>query len=111
MMLIRCLRALSWFLYPAIVLGMSDAAPGSKTAALSSPPRHRVESQSLLQEPVELVPGVPVSRTLNGGETHTFRISIPSGQYTGIRVLHRGIILVATLLDKSGKEIVEMRNP
>jgi CHAT domain-containing protein/Flp pilus assembly protein TadD len=94
-----------------MVLGASIGAPGSHNYALSSTPRHRVKSTSLLQEPVTLLPGLPVSRTLNGGETHTFRISIPSGQYSALRVRHRGIILVASLLDKAGKEIVANNDP
>src|SRR2546426_5756501 len=110
MMLICCPRARSWLLCLAIVLGVSIGVPRTPSAP-SSPPRHRVGSTSLAQEPVELVPGVSVSRTLNGGETHTFKLSIPPGQYAGLRILHRGIILVATLLDKSGKEIVELDNP
>src|SRR5689334_17653444 len=110
-MLIRCLRALSWLLSPMIVLGVSIGVPGSKTSALFSRPRHRVKSTFPLQEPITLLPGVSVSRALNGGEIHTFRISSPSGQYSLIRIMHRGIILVATLMDKSGKEIVAVDNP
>lgn len=55
--------------------------------------------------------GETVTQQIKGGEVHSFKVSLTAGQYARLLVEQHGIILVATLSDFDGKQIVEMDNP
>src|SRR4029077_5691359 len=48
-------------------------------------------------EVVELKQGYPIERGLAGGEAHTYRVTLASGQYLKVVVEQKGIDVVVTL--------------
>ncbi|MGB7922034.1 MAG: CHAT domain-containing tetratricopeptide repeat protein [Pyrinomonadaceae bacterium] len=55
--------------------------------------------------------GRPVGRELAGGQSHSYRIILTSGQYVHLVVDQRGIDVVATLFGSDGKQIIEVDSP
>lgn len=55
--------------------------------------------------------GKPVERELSGGQSHSYRIALASGQYIHVLVDQRGIDVVVTLFAPDGKQIVEVDSP
>lgn len=53
----------------------------------------------------------PISRQIKGGESQRFEISLASGQYAQIEIQQYGGILLATLFDPSGNEVIQMDSP
>ena len=49
------------------------------------------------QEPPKLVPGKPVEREIAGGQSHTYQISLTSGQFVRVVVEQKGIDLTLAL--------------
>jgi tetratricopeptide (TPR) repeat protein len=75
---------------PAQVLGSErGAAPGA-------------------QESVSLEPGKPIERELSGGQPHSYKITMISGQYLHIVVDQRGIDVAVALFTPDGKKIGEV---
>src|SRR5438067_1651142 len=98
-------------LWTALLLVVIFYAPGQ--AHLGSVPFHLsldLPAQGANKKAGQLNAGFPVSRPLNGGQTHSLNFSVVAGQYASLRVVHRGITLSAALLDKSGREIVEIED-
>jgi len=69
--------------------------------------RHIEDKKDTLR--IEL--GVPVERTLSGGEVHTYEINLKVDQFINLVVDQRGIDVVVTLLGPDGKQIVEVDSP
>src|SRR5262245_37250840 len=60
------------------------------------------------QESVSLEPGKPVERELSGGGSHSYKITMISGQYSHIVVEQRGIDAAVALFTPDGKKIIEV---
>jgi CHAT domain-containing protein/Flp pilus assembly protein TadD len=58
-----------------------------------------------------LIPGVPLTPRIRGGETQVFKISLVQDQFAEISVEQRGAILIATLFDTEEREVIEMDFP
>src|SRR5262249_52031220 len=60
------------------------------------------------QESISLEPGMPVERELSGGQSHSYKIMLVSGQYLHIAVEQRGIDVAVALVTPDGKKIAEV---
>src|SRR5882672_8404466 len=60
------------------------------------------------QESISLEPGKPVERELSGGQSHSYKITMISGQYLHVVVAQRGIDVAVALFAPDGKKIVEV---
>jgi tetratricopeptide (TPR) repeat protein len=65
-------------------------------------------SAQVTSEPATLVPGQPVEREIAGGESHTYQITLTSGQFVRVRLEQRAIDAGMTLTAPDGKQLVEM---
>jgi len=70
----------------------------------------------LTQTPSASVPklqkqGDSVKQQINGGESAPILVSLTAGMYARVRVEQYGSILVASLFDPQGKELIKMDNP
>jgi CHAT domain-containing protein len=61
-----------------------------------------------VQESISLEPGKPVERELSGGQSHSYKITMISGQYLRIAVEQRGIDVAVALFTPNGKKIGEV---
>jgi len=59
------------------------------------------------QESISLEPGKPVERELSGGQSHSYKITMISGQYLHVVVAQRGIDVAVALFTSDGKKISE----
>ena len=59
------------------------------------------------EEPAQLVIGVPVSRSISGGATHSYRITVTAGQFVGLLVDQQGIDLTLKIFHPDGRLVVE----
>src|SRR5262252_1374164 len=59
------------------------------------------------QESVLLEPGKPIERELSGGQSHSYKITMTSGQYLHVVVEQRGIDVAVALFAPDGKKISE----
>src|SRR5499426_188720 len=60
------------------------------------------------QESISLEPGKPIERELSGGQSHSYKITMISGQYLHIVVEQRGIDVAVALFAPVGKKIGEV---
>jgi CHAT domain-containing protein/tetratricopeptide (TPR) repeat protein len=77
---------------PALV----QASAGDRKAAQSA------------QEADSLEPGKPIERELSGGQSHSYKITMTSGQYLQVVVDQRGIDIAVALFTPDGKKISEI---
>jgi CHAT domain-containing protein/Tfp pilus assembly protein PilF len=63
-----------------------------------------------VQESVALEPGNPIERELSGGQSHSYKITMISGQYLRIVIDQRGIDVAVALFTPDGKKISEVNN-
>jgi CHAT domain-containing protein/Tfp pilus assembly protein PilF len=77
-------------------VAVSVQAPASERGAVPS-----------AQESVSLEPGKPVERALSSGQSHFYKITMISGQYSHIVVEQRGIDVAVALFTPDGKKISE----
>src|SRR5262245_46930955 len=59
------------------------------------------------QESVWLEPGKPIERELSGAQSHSYKITMISGQYLRVVVAQRGIDVALALFTPDGKKISE----
>src|SRR5215510_6691786 len=59
------------------------------------------------QESISLEPGKSVERELSGGQSHSYKITMSSGQYLHVVVAQRGIDVAVALFTPDGKKISE----
>src|SRR5215510_8478359 len=78
--------------------------PGAVPAQASASTRGAAPSA---QESISLEPGKPIKRELSGGQSHSYKITITSGQYLHIVVEQRGIDVAVALFTPDGKKISE----
>src|SRR5262245_60118708 len=57
------------------------------------------------QESILLEPGKPIERELSGGQSHSYKITLVSGQYLNIVVEQRGIDVELALFGPDGKKV------
>ena len=55
--------------------------------------------------------GKPIERELKGGENHSYRISLNSGQFLNLAAEQKGIDLVLNLFAPDGKKLLEIDSP
>src|SRR6266540_1843164 len=79
--------------------------PGSSLAQSSDGARKAAESA---QGTDSLEPGKPVERELSGGQSHSYKITMISGQYLQVVVNQRGIDVAVALFAPDGKKISEV---
>jgi hypothetical protein len=60
-----------------------------------------------VQESDSLEPGKPVEREIYGGQSHSYRITMISGQYLQVMVAQRGVDMAVALFAPDGKKISE----
>src|SRR5262250_2087064 len=60
------------------------------------------------QESISLEPGKPVERKLSGGQSHSYKVTMGSGQYLHVVVAQRGIDVAVALFTPDGKKIDEV---
>lgn len=58
-----------------------------------------------------LVPGPGFNEELKGGHADTYKVSVPAGHYLRVVIEQHGIIIVATLTNQQGNEVVKADNP
>jgi len=62
------------------------------------------------QESISLEPGKPVERELSGGQSHSYNVTMSSGQYLHIVVEQRGVDVAVELFAPDGKKIREVNS-
>jgi CHAT domain-containing protein/Tfp pilus assembly protein PilF len=63
------------------------------------------------QEAYPLEPGKPVQREIEGGQSHTYRLTLAAGHYVYAVAEQRGIDLVVAAFAPDGQKLVEMDSP
>ena len=66
-----------------------------------------ISGVALSQGTTSLRPGQPVEREIAGGESHTYQISLQSGQFMHVVVEQKGIDVALALIAPDGKQIAE----
>jgi hypothetical protein len=79
--------------------------PGSSLAQAGAGDRKAAQSA---QETDSLEPGKPIERELSGGQSHSYKITMISGQYLQVVVDQRGIDVAVALFAPDGKKISEV---
>src|SRR5262245_31336650 len=77
------------------------ASPRPVAAPAQAPASTRGAAPSA-QESVSLEPGKPIERELSGGQSHFYKITMISGQYSHIVVEQRGIDVALALFTPDG---------
>ncbi|MGH9751495.1 MAG: tetratricopeptide repeat protein [Blastocatellia bacterium] len=72
-----------------------QASPGARRAA------------QIAQESDSLEPGKPLERELSGGQSHSYKITMISGQYLHVMVAQQGVDVAVALFAPDGKKISE----
>jgi CHAT domain-containing protein/predicted negative regulator of RcsB-dependent stress response len=87
-------------------------APADTSLRPGEPPAHAPGSERraapIAQESISLEPGKPIERELSGGQSHSYKITMTSGQYLHIVVEQRGIDVTVALFTPDGKKIIEV---
>src|SRR5262249_37218505 len=79
--------------------------PSSSLVQASDVARKAAQSA---QETDSLEPGKPIERELSGGQSHSYKITMVSGQYLQVVVDQRGIDVAVALFAPDGKKIAEV---
>src|SRR5215510_9074163 len=86
-------------------------SPAVASLRQGAPPAQALASgrgaASVAQDSISLEPGKPVERELSGGQSHSYKIAVISGQYLHVVVAQRGIDVVVELFAPDGKKISE----
>src|SRR5262245_18913125 len=83
------------------------ASPRPVAAPAQAPASQRGAAQNA-QETDSLEPGMPIERELSGGQSHSYKIMMISGQYLQVVVAQRGIDVAVALFAPDGKKISEV---
>ncbi len=92
------------------ILTAVGALSATLSAGGSSPPAPPATQTSVAPETntTILEPGKPLERTLNGGETHSYQLSLQRGQCAAIQVEQRGIDVAVQVLGSNRELIAEV---
>src|SRR5215510_1853318 len=86
-------------------------APAATSLRTGAPPVQSLASERgaapSAQESISLEPGKPVERELSGGQSHSYKITMNSGQYLHVVVAQRGIDVAVALFTPDGQKISE----
>src|SRR5262249_16506909 len=83
-------------------------APAVTGLSPGAPPSTERGAAPGVQESICVEPGKPVERELSGGQSHSYKLAMVSGQYSRIVIEQRGIDVVVALLTPDGKKISEV---
>jgi CHAT domain-containing protein/tetratricopeptide (TPR) repeat protein len=86
---------------------LAAASPRPVAAPAQAPASQRGAAQNA-QETDSLEPSKPIERELSGGQSHSYKITVNSGQYLHIVVEQRGIDVALALFAPDGKKIIEV---
>src|SRR5262245_13328689 len=106
----RGLHSIRW---PTLMINLfrvgapAAASPRPRAWPAPAPASERGETPGA-QESISLEPGKPVERELSGGQSHSYKISMTSGQYLRIVVSQQGIDALVALFTPDGKKIGEV---
>lgn len=86
---------------------------------LITAPRMASATQGRRVEPVRqetstvtrLVPGKSEERVMSGGQSETFELTVPGGNFLQVEVMQRGIDVVVSLLAPDGRELLNVDSP
>ncbi|MCA1626403.1 MAG: hypothetical protein LC742_00320, partial [Acidobacteria bacterium] len=96
----------------ALTLGLLSSSPIlAQARLLSQPAQQRTEANSSAQAERDvrpLEPDKPIERELAGGEAHSYRIMLNTGEYLHVAVDQRGIDVVVVLRGPDGAPLMEM---
>src|SRR5262245_40960777 len=96
---------------PLIMNLLAVGAPAAASPRPEAPPVQASAGERGVtpsaQESISLEPGKPVERELSGGQSHSYKITMISGQYLHIVVEQRGIDVVVVMFAPDGKKISE----
>jgi CHAT domain-containing protein/tetratricopeptide (TPR) repeat protein len=67
-----------------------------------------VSAQQGAPEPLNLAPGQPVEREIAGGQSHTFQITLQTGQFMHVMVEQKAIGVALVLAAPDGKQVLEV---
>src|SRR5262252_7627582 len=106
----RGLRSIRWT--PLMINPLGGGSPAATSArpgtpCAQAPASERGAAQSS-QESISLEPGKPIERGLSGGQSHSYKIMMISGQYLRVVVDQRGIDVAVALFAPDGKKISEV---
>src|SRR6266540_732135 len=108
----RGLHSIRWT--PLVInLLMAEAQVATSPRPRASPaqaPGSESGSAPGAQEIISLEPGKPVERELSGGQSHSYKITMISGQYLRIVIEQRGIDVAVALFTPDGKKINEVNS-
>src|SRR5262245_516223 len=79
--------------------------PGMVPEQASASERNAIQSA---QESDSLELGKPIQRELSGGQSHSYKIKMISGQYLHVVVAQRGIDVSVVVFTPDGKKIIEV---
>src|SRR5215510_3876980 len=91
-----------------LVVGAPAAASLWPVAPPAQAPASERGAAPSAQESDSLEPGKPIERELSGGQSHFYKITLISGQYSHIVVEQRGIDVAVALFTPDGKKIIEV---
>lgn len=96
---------------PLMINPLRAGAPAAKSLRPWGPPAQASASEPAVtlsaQESISLELGKPVERELSGGQSHSYKITMNSGQYLRIVVAQRGIDVAVALFAPDSKKISE----
>jgi CHAT domain-containing protein/tetratricopeptide (TPR) repeat protein len=101
-------RCVAFIINLLIWVGLSvspSLGPSSSLVQASAGARGATQSA---QETDSLEPGKPIERELSGGQSHSYKITMISGQYLQVVVDQRGIDVAVVLFAPDGKKIREV---
>jgi CHAT domain-containing protein/tetratricopeptide (TPR) repeat protein len=106
----RGLHSIRWT--PLLInLLIRAGAPAAASPRPEAPPAQAPASEggaaASAQESVSLDPGKPVERELSGGQLHSYKIAMTSGQYLQVIVSPQGLEVLVALFSPDGKKIDE----
>lgn len=80
-------------------------------AALLFSGHTRAVNNSQSSEVRQLIVGTAVERELSGGQTHSYQITLTTGQYLQALIEQRGIDVVVLVLAPDGRKVIEVDSP
>src|SRR6266498_2671439 len=96
---------------PLMINPLRVGSPAATSLRPGAPPVQAPASERgaapSAQESISLEPGKPVERELSGGQSHSYKVTMGSGQYLHVVVAQRGIDVAVALVAPDGKKISE----
>src|SRR6266545_2256065 len=96
---------------PLMINPLRVGSPAATSLRPGAPPVQAPASERgaapSAQESISLEPRKPVERELSGGQSHSYKVTMGSGQYLHVVVAQRGIDVAVALVAPDGKKISE----